>query len=51
MLKKKSSWVAVTVVIWGQSKNQMPFIECLYVCLFIATRAIFQLSGGCHHCQ
>jgi hypothetical protein len=21
------------------------------VCLFIATRAIFQLSGGCHHCR
>jgi hypothetical protein len=24
---------------------------CLFVCLFIATRAIFQLSGGCHHCR
>jgi hypothetical protein len=23
---------------------------CLF-CLFIATRAIFQLSGGCHHCR
>jgi hypothetical protein len=22
-----------------------------FVCLFIATRAIFQLSGGCHHCR
>jgi hypothetical protein len=22
----------------------------VFVCLFIATRAIFQLSGGCHHC-
>jgi hypothetical protein len=21
------------------------------VCLFVATRAIFQLSGGCHHCR
>jgi hypothetical protein len=22
---------------------------CLFVCLLIAARAIFQLSGGCHH--
>jgi hypothetical protein len=22
---------------------------CLFVCLFIVARAIFQLSGGCHH--
>jgi hypothetical protein len=24
---------------------------CLFVCLFIDTSAIFQLSGGCHHYQ
>jgi hypothetical protein len=28
------------------------FVFCfVLVCLFIATRAIFQLSGGCHHCR
>jgi hypothetical protein len=25
------------------------FTSCLFVCLLIAARAIFQLSGGCHH--
>jgi hypothetical protein len=26
-------------------------VQWLFVCLFISTRAIFQLSGGCHHCR
>jgi hypothetical protein len=24
---------------------------CLFLCLFLATRAIFQLSFSCHHCR
>jgi hypothetical protein len=28
-----------------------PWKMKLFVCLFIATQAIFQLSGDCHHCQ
>jgi hypothetical protein len=36
-------------------RDNVPYVPvgnifvCLFVCLFIAARAIFQLSGGCHH--
>jgi hypothetical protein len=30
--------------------RQHTYISCQHVCLFVtAARAIFQLSGGCHH--
>jgi hypothetical protein len=38
---------------WEQNfKNIFLYFVCLFVCfcLFINMRAIFQLSGGCHHC-
>jgi hypothetical protein len=34
--------------------KQIPYFPTdsyMFVCLFIAARAIFQLSGGCHHCR
>jgi hypothetical protein len=38
---------------WQRPENSSSFkmTKCLFVCLCIATRAIFQLSVGCHHCR
>ena len=36
---------------WRKQDNENLLAPDMFVCLFIATRAIFQLSCGCHHCQ
>jgi hypothetical protein len=34
-----------------QMTPRSPPLQRWFVCLFISTQAIFQLSGGCHHCR